>query len=110
MFCSLFYLTINYQEASDDLLTAQVLHEHGYADTSQIRFNKRTGKYLPRTEQDDKNLESVFGPIDLEDLSYLREVLTEQKLPIKWTPHPVTKSTRKVSFSTIFFWQLVKLI
>ena len=79
-----------------------MLNEHGYADTAQIRFNKRTGKYLPRTAQEDKQLEQVGqGPIDLEDLAYLRQVIQEQKLPVKWTPHPVTKSTRKVKLKNI---------
>ena len=73
-----------------------MLNEHAYADTASIRFNKRTGKYLPRTALEDNTLETVAGPVDLEDLAYLRQVINEQKLPVKWTPHPVTKSTRKV--------------
>jgi len=83
------------KDATDDLLIAQVLNEHAYADTASIRFNKRTGKYLPRTALEDNTLETVAGPVDLEDLAYLRQVINEQKLPVKWTPHPVTKSTRK---------------
>ena len=87
------------KDASEDLLTAQVLHEHRYAkDTSTLRFNRRSGKYLPRTAAEDEELVDMAGktPIDLEDLGYLREVLEQQKIPIKWTPHPVTKGTRKV--------------
>ena len=82
-----------------------MLNEHAYADTASIRFNKRTGKYLPRTALEDNTLETVAGPVDLEDLAYLRQVINEQKLPIKWTPHPVTKSTRKVQnlFKIQFF-------
>ena len=80
-----------------------MLNEHNYTDTSSIRFNRRSGKYLPRTEDEDKELvENVSkNAIDLEDLSYLRQALTEHNIPIKWTNHPVTKSTRKVHYSAI---------
>ena len=78
-----------------------MLNEHQYCDTSRLRFNRSSGKYLPRTaKQEEQILESLkYAPIDLEDLKYFREELEAKHPKIKWTPHPITKFTKKVFIS-----------
>ena len=84
--------------APEELLVSQVLNEHQYCDTSRLRFNRSSGKYLPRTaKQEEQILESLkYAPIDLEDLKYFREELEAKHPKIKWTPHPITKFNKKV--------------
>lgn len=83
--------------APEELLVSQVLNEHQYCDTSRLRFNRSSGKYLPRTaKQEEQILKSLkYAPIDLEDLKYFREELEAKHPKIKWTPHPITKFTKK---------------
>ena len=84
-----------------------MLNEHQYCDTSRLRFNRSSGKYLPRTaKQEEQILESLkYAPIDLEDLKYFREELEAKHPKIKWTPHPITKFTKKVfSYFSWFQW------
>lgn len=83
--------------ASEDLLTSQVLSEHHYCDTSRLRFIKSSGKYLPRTAKEENEILDGLktAPVDLEDLKYFREELEHSFPQIKWTPHPITKFTKK---------------
>ena len=98
--------------APEELLVSQVLNEHQYCDTSRLRFNRSSGKYLPRTaKQEEQILESLkYAPIDLEDLKYFREELEAKHPKIKWTPHPITKFTKKVSLVQIMSEFLMKII
>ena len=79
-------------------MVSQLLKEHNYCNTDKLQFNFKSGKYLPRTAEEEKKIYSKLNnaPIDLEDLKYLKAELDELKLKIKWAPHPVTKFTKKV--------------
>ena len=87
-----------FQDAPEDLLVSHLLKEHNYCNADRLQFNKKSGKYLPRSQEEENRLieNLVKQPIDLEDLKYLKSELEEQKVNIKWTPHPVTKFSKKV--------------
>jgi len=91
------------QDAPEDLLVSHLLKEHNYCNASRLQFNKKSGKYLPRTQADEDNLidQLTKSPIDLEDLKYLKAEIEEQNIKIKWTPHPVTKFSKKVIIRNI---------
>ena len=76
------YVTRIVQDAPEDLLVSHLLKEHNYCNASRLQFNKKSGKYLPRTQADEDNLidQLTKSPIDLEDLKYLKAEIEEQNI------------------------------